>query len=134
MITAMPDNDVLVFRWDAGTFRLIGGTGRGEGWASIVDVPQAESPYMDEAWRSGRLVTVSAEPGARMHVAGPYWAERAVLVPVGHEHLVIFGNPEAAPRSDVAFVTAAARAVEQAGETSAEKLLADELELAHAVR
>src|SRR4051794_17618049 len=126
--------DVLVFRWDDGSFHLLGGTGRGASWAGIVEFGQADSSYMDKVWRSGAPVRVSSEHGNPKRICGPYWAEQAVLVPVGHQHLVVFGNPDDTRVSDVAFVTAAAHAVEQAGDTPADKLLADELELAHAVQ
>ena len=41
--------DVLVFRWRDNCFRLIGGTGRGAGWANIVDIEAGDSPLMEEA-------------------------------------------------------------------------------------
>src|SRR4051794_35983640 len=88
--------DVLVFRWEDDTFHLVGGSGRGAGWANNVDVVQTDSPYMHKAWRSGNPVTVKSKPGMPTRIAGPYWAEQAILVPVGHEHLVVFGGPRIA--------------------------------------
>jgi diguanylate cyclase (GGDEF)-like protein len=129
---SVPGKDVLVFRWTAPTFHLIGGAGRGAGWADVVDVAQGDSPWLDSAWRSGAPVRSSSDVPIR--VAGPYWAAKAVFVAVGHEHVVVFGGPEMHDRPDIALVTAAARAVAETGETSAEKLLSDELEVAHAVR
>jgi diguanylate cyclase (GGDEF)-like protein len=124
--------DVLVFRWEPNVFRLIGGRGRGAGWANIVDVDHTESPAMQRAWRSGATVRVTAD--AKVNVAGPYWAADAVIVPVGHQHVVVFGGDSVAASPDAAFITAAARAVADTGDASAEKLLSDELELVHAVR
>lgn len=124
--------DVLIFRWRDNCFRLIGGTGRGAGWANIVDIEVGDSPLLEEAWRSGVPARISTSKPIR--VGGPYWAAHAVVVPVGHEHVVLFGGPSVSNRPDAAFITAAARAVGQMGEVSAEKLLADELEVVHAVR
>ena len=124
--------DVLIFRWRDNCFRLIGGTGRGAGWANIVDIEVGDSPLLEEAWRSGVPARISTPQPIR--VGGPYWAAHAVVVPVGHEHVVLFGGPSVSNRPDAAFITAAARAVGQMGEVSAEKLLADELEVVHAVR
>lgn len=124
--------DVLVFRWAPDTFRLIGGRGRGAGWANIVEVSPADSPAIQSAWRSGVPVRVSAD--AKVNVAGPYWAAEAVVVPLGQEHVVVFGGSSVASSPDGAFVTAAARAVADTGDVSAEKLLGDELEVVHAVR
>jgi diguanylate cyclase (GGDEF)-like protein len=124
--------DVLVFRKAPDTFRLIGGSGRGAGWANIVEVSPADSLAIRNAWRSGALVRIAAE--SKVNVVGPYWAADAVAVPVGHEHVVVFGGPSVANSPDGVLVTAAARAVAETGDASAEKLLADELELVHAVR
>jgi diguanylate cyclase (GGDEF)-like protein len=68
------------------------------------------------------------------HIAGPYWATDAVVVPVGHAHLVIFGGPSVRKVSDAVLVGEAARMVAETGHVSAEKLLSDELELVHAMR
>ncbi len=124
--------DVLVFRWRDSSFQLMGGTGRGAGWANIVDVEAGDSPLMEEAWRSGVSSRISTKQPIR--VGGPYWAAHAVVVPVGHEHVVVFGGPSVSNRPDAAFITAAAHAVSLTGEISTEKLLADELEVVHAVR
>src|SRR3954447_16410148 len=131
----MPDtavDDVLVFRWTPDCFRLIGGRGRGAGWANIVEVGLSDSESMTRAWRTGTPVRVHSE--SKVNIGGPYWASHAVVVPVGQEHLVVFGGPTVERHSDASFVAAAARAVAETGEASAEKLLSDELEVIHAVR
>jgi diguanylate cyclase (GGDEF)-like protein len=131
----MPDtsvDDVLVFRWTPDAFRLIGGRGRGAGWANIVEVGVNDSESMSRAWRSGVPVRIS-EP-TKVNVGGPYWAAQAIVVPVGQEHLVVFGGAIVERHSEAAFVAAAARAVAETGDASAEKLLSDELEVVHALR
>jgi diguanylate cyclase (GGDEF)-like protein len=124
--------DVLVFRRADGVFHLVGGAGRGAGWASIVDIAPAESPLMENAWRSGVPVRVSAPDPVR--VGGPYWAAQAAVVPVGREHLVVLGGAAVGAMPDAVLVADAARAVAHTGDASAEKLLTDELEVVHAVR
>jgi diguanylate cyclase (GGDEF)-like protein len=124
--------DVLVFQWETSFFRLIGGRGRGAGWADIVDVPLADNPTVEQAWRWGVPVRVASDTPER--VCGPYWATDAVVVSVGQDHLVVFGGPSVKLTSDAVLVGAAARTVAETGRVSAEKLLSDELELIHAVR
>jgi len=128
-----PDaEDVLVFHREANVFRLAGGHGRGEGWANIVELSLDENPIVERAWRSGVPVRISGK--RPVQVCGPYWARNALVVPVGQEHLVVFGGPSVARGSDGEFVATAARTVAQTNAVSAEKLLADELEVVLAVR
>ena len=124
--------DVLVFEAQPDGFKLIGGKGRGAGWANIVELRMADNPTVEQAWKWAMPVRVAT--GTATHVAGPYWASDAVLVPVGHAHLVVFGGPSTRRVSDAMLVGEAARAVAETGHVSAEKLLADELELVHAMR
>ena len=127
-----PAEDVLVFEAQPDCFKLIGGKGRGAGWADIVDLRMVDNPTVVQAWKSAMPVRVtSASP---VHVCGPYWATDAVLVPVGNAHLVVFGGPTVRKVSDAALVGEAAHVVAQTGHVSAEKLLSDELELVHAMR
>jgi hypothetical protein len=51
--TAVAADDVLVFRWESDHFHLMGGTGRGAGWANIVDVGHA-GPRDPQADRTSR--------------------------------------------------------------------------------
>jgi len=53
---------------------------------------------------------------------------------VGGEHLVVFGGDEPSPDPDAALVPAAAHLVAVIQKVSPAKLLADELEVAHAIR
>jgi diguanylate cyclase (GGDEF)-like protein len=124
--------DVMVFEARPDGFRLIGGKGRGAGWADIVEIRLADNPTFAQAWKRAMPVRVSS--AMPTHVVGPYWATDAVLVPVGHAHLVVFGGPSVRKVSDAVLVGEAAHAVASTGSVSAEKLLADELELVHAMR
>ncbi|MFI5254415.1 MAG: GGDEF domain-containing protein [Candidatus Limnocylindrales bacterium] len=128
----VPAEDVLVFARRGDGFGLVGGMGRGAGWAEIVEVGTEDEPLVERAWRTGMPVRQdAAEP---VHVVGPYWARHSAVVPVGHEHLVVFGSTSPINASDAVVVRMAAQSVAKTGDVSAEKLLADELELVHAIR
>src|SRR5207302_8001086 len=91
-------------------FSLVGGTGRGVGWTGIVDLPMGGEPLAARVHTSSRPARVGG--GAeRVRVIGPYWARHAVHVPVGGEHLVIFGGDEPLPDGDSDFVPVAAQLV-----------------------
>ena len=124
--------DVLVFEAHADGFKLIGGKGRGAGWANLVELRMVENPTVAQAWKTAMPVRVTTPTPT--HIAGPYWAADAVIVPVGHAHVVVFGGPSTKRVSDAVLMGEAARVVGETGEVSAEKLLADELELVHAMR
>ena len=125
-----PD-DVLVFEQKDAVFALVGGSGRGETWAGIVEVDAASS-LVGRAWRSGRPLRQSGPRAA--HVAGPYHARHAVAVPLGDRHVVVFGGSRPLTAGDSELVRRAAAAVDHTDAVPAHKLLADELELVHAVR
>ena len=124
--------DGLVFLDDASRLRLIGGVGRGAGWADIVEVELEDEPVVDRAWRGGTLVR-SASPEPR-RIVGPYWARHAAVVPMGNEFVVVFGGPAPLNSSDAEIVGAAAQLVAETRRVTAEKLLSDELEVVQAVR
>src|SRR5437879_9355296 len=86
-------SDTLIFRVSRAGLRLVGGTGRGAGWIGIVDVPMEGEPLAARVYGSARPTRVGGtdEP---VRVVGPYWAKHALLVPVGGEHLVVFGGDE----------------------------------------
>jgi diguanylate cyclase (GGDEF)-like protein len=124
--------DTLVFHITEHGLSLIGGSGRGEGWSGIVDLMLEQEPIAARVHGSSRPARVDGE--APVRVIGPYWARHAALVPVGGEHLVVFGSDEPLPDSDATLVPAAAHLVAEVQQVSPAKLLADELELVHAVR
>jgi diguanylate cyclase (GGDEF)-like protein len=125
-------SDLLVLERDAQRLRLCGGTGRGSSWAGVVDAPLDDEPAARRAVCDGRVVRIGAATPQR--IIGPYWSHVAVLVPVGDSHLVVFGGPDMARASDGALLRVAAEAVGACGNVPAQKLLADELEVVHAVR
>jgi diguanylate cyclase (GGDEF)-like protein len=126
-------SDTLVFHVDCGSLSLVGGSGRGVGWSGIVAVALDAEPLAERAHRSGRPVRVDGD-GEPLRVVGPYWARHAVLVPVGGEHVVVFGGNEPLRQSNSSLVAAAAMTVAELGTIPPAKLLADELEVVEAIR
>ncbi len=128
-----PASDTLIFRVSASGLSLIGGSGRGVGWGGSVDLPIAAEPLAAGVHGSSRPARIDGK-GESVRVVGPYWAKHALLVPVGGEHLVVFGCDEPLRDPDSTFVPAAAHLVAGLGQVPPAKLLADELEVVHAIR
>lgn len=124
--------DLLVFELHDGTLRLVGGRGRGQGWAGVVEAALDDEPLARRAARGNVPVRVAEEEPAR--VVGPYWSQHAALVAVGDDHLVVFGDTKRLRASDGELRREAAEAVSRAGGIPSSKLLADELEVVDAVR
>ena len=125
--------DTLIFHISPAGLSLVGGSGRGAGWTGIVDLTLDQEPLAMQVHGSSRPARLdnTDEP---VRVVGPYWAKHAVLVPVGGEHLVVFGGDEPLPDPDATLVPAAAHLVAEVQQVSPAKLLADELEVVHAIR
>jgi diguanylate cyclase (GGDEF)-like protein len=132
LATALGADDILVFRGDDDVLRLVGGVGRGAGWAEIVEIRSSEESHVNRAWRAGIPCRIASSQPTR--IVGPYWAAHAILVPVGDDYVVVFGASKPLPASDAIIVNAAAMVVAGTHGVPADKLLADELELVHAVR
>jgi diguanylate cyclase (GGDEF)-like protein len=128
-----PASDTLIFRVSKTAFSLVGGTGRGAGWMGIVDLPREGEPLASRVISSSRSAHV-AGPGEPVRIVGPYWAAHALVVPVGGEHLVVFGGSQPLSEPDATLVPLAARLVAELEQVPPDKLLADELEVVQAVR
>jgi len=123
-------DDLLLFR-RVGASRLahLGGCGRGEGWAGIVEVTDS-FPY------GGPGSVERREFPAARQILGPYHAKRAVLV-YGHDELVVLGGRDdafALDLPDEVFLAVAAQAAAAVTHVSPAKRLGDELEVLHAVQ
>lgn len=125
-------DDVLVFEHIDAGFTLVGGTGERAGWAGIVELGVHDDGLVGRAWRRGTAERLGGRQPA--HVAGPYYARYAVAVPVGQRHVVVYGSRRPIVASDSQLVRLAATEVDHTDGVSADKLLADELELVHALR
>lgn len=128
--------DTLVFRrLGAGRWAHLGGRGRGEGWAGIVEVDAATEPLLADAVRHGVRRVSADEP---VHVIGPYWAACAALVAVSTDVVVAWGSPvrcvDADGLDDAELTERSVALAEEVTAVSPAKRLADELEVLHAVQ
>jgi diguanylate cyclase (GGDEF)-like protein len=124
--------DILVFEHVRGGFEVVGGQGRGAGWAGIVRLEEAEDSLVGRAWRRGVAEHMSETRARQM--AGPYYASHAVAVPVGQRHVVVFGDDLPISARPAELTRLAAIVVDQTHGVPADKLLADELEVVEALR
>jgi hypothetical protein len=130
--TGAPDVFVLK-RVTAGRFVHLGGAGRGEGWAGIVEITLDSEADLDRALSSGEIVRVD-KPG-RGRIFGPYYARAAAIVPLVPDVIVVHGSPTEPIEAGDDVLTEAARAASGAiGPVGQAKQLADSLELLEAVR
>jgi hypothetical protein len=114
-------------------FVHFGGSGRGAGWAGLVEVEPAESEPLSESLATRTPHRVEHD-GTRL-IFGPYYAAAAVFVPVANDVVVVFGWPDGRPEaSDDALQAAATMAADAVEHVTDAKRLADELEELEAVR
>jgi len=127
-------SDLFVLRRVSGNrFVHLGGSGRGAGWAGLIEVESDEEVSLREALKQRRPVQVQSDE--KTLVFGPYYARVAAFVPVTNDVVVVFGNEsqlEAA--NDDALSSAAALAADAVESVTPAKRLADELEELDAVR
>ena len=128
-------NDLFVLRRVSGNrFVHFGGSGRGSGWAGLIEVTTDEESSLGDALNSGRPVRL--EHGGKELVFGPYYAHAAAFVPVTADVVVVFGGDDEAlvAVSDDALQSAATLAADAVELVTPAKQLADELEELDAVR
>jgi diguanylate cyclase (GGDEF)-like protein len=131
-IPAAQPTDVLVFEQTERGFTLIGGRGRGEGWAGNVEIASDEQNLVRKAWGVGMPVRMSSRRAQQ--VVGPYHARHAIAVPVGDRHVVVLGFARRPEMTDAVVIRVAAAAVDHTHGVPASKLLDDELEIVHTLR
>ncbi|HEY6609444.1 MAG TPA: GGDEF domain-containing protein, partial [Candidatus Limnocylindria bacterium] len=128
---ALGVEDLMVFELSTTGARLLGGVGRGSGWAGIVEVDLASEPVLRDVIDTGRVVRLTGDEPA--HVIGPYWSANAAVARSG-DHLLVVGSSTPIRASSAELTRRATEAVAAIGEIPPSKLLADELELVQAVR
>jgi hypothetical protein len=126
--------DVFVLRRvSPGRFVHLGGSGRGEGWAGIVEASLEDDASIAEALKSEQPVRIAREGSER--IFGPYYARSAAIVPVTHDAVVVFGSQDDTIGAENDALVAAATEVNDSLEpTAPAKQLAEQLELLEAVR
>src|SRR5581483_10155384 len=126
--------DLFVLRRVTGNrFVHLGGSGRGSGWAGLIEVTSDEESSLGDALRSRRAVRL--DHGGAALVFGPYYAHSAVFVPVTNDVVVVFGSSDADLQAadDAQLQAAATLAADAVDAVSPAKRLADELEEVGAV-
>ena len=127
--------DLFVLRRVTGNrFVHFGGSGRGAGWAGLIEVSTDEEVSLGEALATRS--TVRLAHGGKELVFGPYYAHAAAFVPVTSDVVVVFGAEDDAleTASDDSLASAATMAADSVESVTPAKLLADELEELEAVR
>ena len=128
-------DDLFVLRRVTGSrFVHFGGSGRGAGWAGLVEVSSDDESSLSDALATRRPVRVAHED--KELVFGPYYARAAAFVPVTGDVVVVFGCPngELDGATDEALASAATLAADAVESVTPAKRLADELEELEAVR
>ncbi len=127
--------DLFVLRRVTGNqFVHFGGSGRGAGWAGLIEVSTDEEVSLGEALTTRS--TVRLAHGGKELVFGPYYAHAAAFVPVTNDVVVVFGSEDDAleTASDDSLASAATMAADAVESVTPAKRLADELEELEAVR
>ena len=128
-------SDLFVLRRVSGNrFVHFGGSGRGSGWAGLIEVSTDEEGALDNALATRKPVRLAH--GGKELVFGPYYAHAAAFVPVTADVVVVFGGEDDAlgTATDDALQSAATLAADAVEFVTPAKALADELEELDAVR
>lgn len=131
---AVGARDLFVLRRVTGNrFVHFGGSGRGAGWAGLIEVSSDEEASLGDALRSRSPLRL--DHGGRELVFGPYYANAAAFVPVTNDVVVVFGaEGSLSEATDEALSSAAIQAADAVEAVTPAKRLADELEELEAVR
>jgi hypothetical protein len=115
-------------------FVHFGGSGRGSGWAGLIEVTTDEEGSLGDALLTRKPVRLAH--GGKELVFGPYYAHAAAFVPVTTDVVVVFGGEDEAlgDATDEALNSAATLAADAVQSVTPAKKLADELEELDAVR
>ena len=117
-----------------GQFVHFGGSGRGAGWAGLIEVDTHESEALGRSLARREPIRLS-HTGKEL-VFGPYYAHAAAFVPVTNDVVVVFGaqGDELDVATDDALQSAGTIAADAVTQVTPAKRLADELEELEAVR
>lgn len=128
------DDLFVLRRVSPGRYAHLGGVGRGEGWAGIVELDTGASPWLQEVEHAGRATRIDHDRAE--HVFGPYYARSVLLAFAGPDALVLAGRADDLLASDAESHAAqlARAASDLVDAVSPAKRLSDELELLEAVQ
>ena len=128
--------DVLVFRRvAAGRYAHIGGRGRGDGWAGIVEVAEGTPDVGVPLPTCASPVLRYAVP-APQQIVGPYWSANAAMVAVDDDIFAVLADPNdmVTALNDAELRALALAHVQALTSVTPVKRLSDELEIYEAVR
>jgi hypothetical protein len=131
---AVGARDLFVLRRVTGNrFVHFGGSGRGAGWAGLIEVSSDDEASLGDALRARSPLRL--DHGGKELVFGPYYANAAAFVPVTNDVVVVFGaEGSLSAATDEALNSAAMQAADAVEAVTPAKRLADELEELEAVR
>ncbi len=114
-------------------FVHFGGSGRGAGWAGLIEIESGESDALARSLAERTPTRVAT--GVKQLVFGPYYAQSAAFVPVTGDVVVVFGydGDQLDATSDDALQSAGTMAADAVTQVTPAKRLADELEELEAV-
>jgi diguanylate cyclase (GGDEF)-like protein len=127
--------DIFVLRRvEEDRFVHVGGVGRGEGWAGLIELRLRNNGKAREAYDGNSVTEVVSN--REVNVFGPYWSRWAAFVPVDQDVMVVFGGLASSEHrvDTVSLSQAALAAARDIRVVSPAKRLADELEILHAVQ
>lgn len=127
--------DALLFRRISdSTWAHLGGFGRGNSWAGIIEIDTTTDPLAQHVPAEARHVSFLHFPGPE-RIVGPYYAQSAALARISHDVVVVLGNPAATVvGSKHDFLALGDLVNTSIDEVRPAKRLADELEMLHTVR
>ncbi len=121
-------------RIGTGRWAHLGGRGRGEGWAGIVEVDEAATPVIVRAAEVG---VERVQHDEQQWLFGPYHPRAAVVIAVDHDTVVVFGSmvvPALPDLPDDEWTHLAKALADDTTTVSPAKRLADELEMSEALQ
>ncbi len=111
----------------------LGGSGRGEGWAGIVEVDEVTTPVIV---RAAEIGVERVQHDEQQWLFGPYHPRSAVVVAVDPDTIVVFGSMVTSTlphRCDEEWTRLAAALASDTTSVSPAKRLADELKMSEAL-
>jgi diguanylate cyclase (GGDEF)-like protein len=131
----LQDLDSFVLRRiGAGRWAHLGGRGRGEGWAGIVEADEYSTPVLGRAMSEGIQRVCHDE---QRWLIGPYHPRVAAAISLDQDTVVIFGSmtqPALPDLSDSEWTSMALTLAKNTNTVSPTKRLADELEMSEALQ
>lgn len=128
--------DALIFRRvGQATWAHVGGLGRGQSWAGIIEINAHDDPLASQILSSSEQICRHNHPEP-MRVLGPYYAASSAVIRLTADVIVVLGSPDNAMTGaqDSELLELAHCIDAQVADVAPSKRLADEVELLTAVK